>query len=40
MAYPKVYKESEVGLNHVSGEREKQNILLSSEPTKKITYQQ
>jgi len=40
MAYPKVYKEREVGYNHVSAEYEEQNILLSSERTKKIAYQQ
>jgi len=37
MAYPKVYKETEVGLYPVSAECEEQNILLSSELTKKIT---
>jgi hypothetical protein len=40
MAYPKVYKEIEVGLNQVSAECDQQNIPLSSELTKKITYKQ
>jgi hypothetical protein len=40
MAYQKVKYKSEKELSQVSAECEEQNILLSSELTKKIKYHQ